>query len=934
MTGARSRVMDYKTTLNLPGTDFPMRANLPQREPEMLKRWEDERLYERMQERRADAPRFLLHDGPPYANGNIHIGHALNKILKDIVTKYRSLAGFQTPYRPGWDCHGLPIELEVEKKLGRSKRAELGVAGVREKCHQYAERFVGIQREDFKRLGVLGSWDRPYLTNDRKYEAREIREFAAVVASGGVYRGRKPVHWCARCRTALAEAEVDYDEHGSTSVYVAFEVIEPAGVLAEHAELRPAVAIWTTTPWTLPANQAIAVHPDFEYVLVETEGRPVILAEGMVEGLRERLKLGAELCRLKGSELEGVRTRHPWIDRESGVVTADYVTLEAGTGCVHTAPGHGHDDYLTGQRYGLDTYAPVDAGGRFTSDVPEFEGTSVFEADEAIVELLSERGALLARQDIHHSYPHCWRCKRPIIFRATAQWFLSMSSGDLRDRALSEIDRVGWIPSWGRERIHGMIANRPDWCLSRQRAWGVPVTALRCRSCDDSFTSEAIALRAAEIFEEHGSDAWFTRPIEEFLPEGTACPDCKGTDLERDSDILDVWFDSGVSFSSVVEADHGEGTVADLYLEGSDQHRGWFHSALLTSIATRERAPYTSVLTHGFVLDGESKKMSKSLGNVIAPQQIIKQYGADILRLWVAAEDYRDDVRISEEILKRLADSYRRVRNTARNLLGNLAGFDPQRHRVAVSDMPELDRWILGRLADFVGRCRKAYDNYEFHVVYHALNNFCAVDLSSLYFDIVKDRLYCSSADSLERRSAQTVMYDTLDVLARVIAPVLSFTADEIWKSIPGAERADSVFLTDFPEIDPAWVDEGLAGRWSRLWELRHEVTRSLEFERKEGRIGHSLDARVELAVGSDDQRILSGISLEDLAAIYIVSEVDVVPAEDNASKDRSTEVEVKVETARGAKCGRCWNYRETVGQHDDHPEICDRCHAVVVSVA
>ncbi|TFH19002.1 MAG: isoleucine--tRNA ligase, partial [Myxococcales bacterium] len=729
--------------------------------------------------------------------------------------------------------------------------------------------------------------------------------------------------WSYGAGTALAEFEVEYKDKVSPAVYVSFAL---AGSGAHKELANASLVIWTTTPWTLPANLAVAVHPRFEYALVETSGVPIVLAEPMIAGLRERLGLGAILARFKGSELEGLHARHPWIDRDSQIVTADYVTLEAGTGCVHTAPGHGQDDYVTGQRYGLEPYAPVDASGRFTAEVPEFEGQFVFDADAAIVTLLAKRGVLLAREEICHSYPHCWRCKRPIIFRATAQWFLSMEAGRLRERALEEIDRVSWIPVWGRERIHGMIANRPDWCLSRQRSWGVPMIALRCLECGESFTNETLALRAADIFEAEGSDAWFTRPLDAFVVEGTACPDCGAEHFERDEDILDVWFDSGVSFSAVIGADFGEDVVADLYLEGSDQHRGWFHSALLTSVATRERAPYRAVLTHGFVLDGQARKMSKSVGNVIAPQKIIQQYGADILRLWVCAEDYRDDVRISEEILKRLADSYRRVRNTSRNLLGNLVGFDPESERVPVVDMLELDRWALGRLDDFLARCRRAYDEYEFHIVYHALNNFCGVDLSALYFDIVKDRLYCSAPASLERRSAQTVMYDTLTVLTRVIAPVLSFTADEIWKAIPANGADASVFLTDFPNADPAWRDSALAGRWARLWEIRAEVTRALEHERKEGRIGHSLDASVLLTVGAADHALLSGLGTEELAAIYIVSQVELIgPREDDS-------VGVEIGAPRGAKCGRCWNFRESVGTHDGHPEICSRCQAVVAA--
>ena len=912
--------MDYKDTLNLPQTDFPMRANLPQREPERLASWATQRLYERMLAKREAAPLWLLHDGPPYANGNIHIGHALNKILKDVIVKFRHLTGFRAPYRPGWDCHGLPIELEVEKKLGRAKKAELGVVEVRKRCREYAAQFVDVQRRDFERLGVFGEWDAPYLTMDPAYEAQEARELAKVIAAGGLYRGRKPVHWCASCRTALAEAEVDYADHRSASVYVAFPLAEASGPLAAFAANRPAVAIWTTTPWTLPANLAIALHPDFTYALVEAGERSLLLAEPMIERLKSKLGLGEILARWKGSELEGLVARHPWIDRGSVLVLGEHVTLEAGTGCVHTAPGHGHDDYVVGTHYGLETYAPVDADGRFTSEVPEFAATFVFDADAPIIALLQSKGVLLAREDIAHSYPHCWRCKKPIIFRATDQWFLSMETGDLRNRALAEIDRVRWIPTWGRERIRGMIENRPDWCLSRQRAWGVPVIAVRCTKCGEASTTETLANHVAEIFEREGADAWFARDVADLVPPGYTCPTCGGSAFERESDILDVWFDSGVSFAAVVEKKYGPDAIADLYLEGSDQHRGWFHSALLASVATRARAPYAAVLTHGFVLDGDARKMSKSLGNVVAPQEVIRQYGADILRLWVSAEDYRDDVRISEEILKRLADSYRRVRNTARNMLGNLYDFDPTRDRVAVFDMPELDRWALGRLDGFVRRCRKAYEDSDFHLVYHALNNFCAVDLSALYFDIVKDRLYCGARDSLTRRATQTVMYDTLSALAVVIAPVLSFTADEIWQSIPGNGAESSVFLAEFPVPQPAWADEQLMRRWERVWEIRSEVTKALEAKRAAGAIGHSLEARVRISANESDRAVLDAVGAEHLEAVLIVSQVELASA---------TNLTIDVLAPEGAKCGRCWNYRPTVGAAADHPELCARCVSV-----
>ncbi len=802
---------------------------------------------------------------------------------------------------------------------------------MRRKCRDYADRFVGIQRDEFRRLGVFAQWDNPYLTKDFSFEACEARELAAVIETGGLYRRRKPVHWCASCATALAEAEVDYDEHRSISVYVAFPAEGAGGALAPYAGSKPAVAIWTTTPWTLPANLAVALNPHLDYVLVEAGERSLLLAAAMVEGLRDKLGLGRTLATFTAAELENLELRHPWIDRPSRIILGDHVTLEAGTGCVHTAPGHGHDDFVVGSTYGLEAYAPVDARGRFSAEVPEFEGRFVFEADPAVVELLAERGVLLASEEIEHSYPHCWRCKKPIIFRATEQWFLSMEDNNLRARALAEIDRVQWIPDWGRERIYGMVKNRPDWCLSRQRAWGVPIIALHCQDCGSIESSAELALHAAGLFESEGADAWFAREIAELLPPGFSCSSCGGVNFERERDILDVWFDSGVSFSAVMESEFGSGVISDLYLEGSDQHRGWFHSALLASVATRNRAPYKAVLTHGFVLDGEGRKMSKSFGNVISPQDIIKRYGADILRLWVAAQDYREDLRISDEIVKRLADSYRRVRNTSRNLLGNLADFDPGTDWVEFSQLPELDRWILGRLHDFISRCREAYDAYEFHLVYHALNNFCSVELSSLYFDIVKDRLYCSARDSRERRAAQTTMYQILQALVRVVAPVMSFTAEEIWKSIPNAsadDRADSVFLSDFPAAEEQWLDRDSAGRWEGIWKLRGEVTRALEEKRRDGEIGHSLDTRVILSGSGSEFEVLEALGAAGLAEVFIVSEVEL------KRDDSIRSLLVEVVAPRGEKCARCWIHAKGVGSHDDHPQLCDRCHAVIVAAA
>jgi isoleucyl-tRNA synthetase len=920
---------DYKQTLQLPSTDFPMRANLPEREPGMLSVWESENLYERMLASREGAPLFLLHDGPPYANGAIHIGHALNKILKDIIVKYKTMAGFRAPYRPGWDTHGLPIELEVEKKIGRKAKSEMSLVEVRRLCREYADKFVSVQRQDFKRLGVLGEWERPYLTKDFSFEAQEARELATILETGGIFRSRKPVHWCASCRTALAEAEVDYDTKQSTSIFVAFP-IEAKGPLAPFADRRPFIAIWTTTPWTLPANLAVAVGPDFSYSLVESAERTLVVATDLIPALSKRFPIGATLATFQGRELEGLAARHPWIERDSVVITGDHVALDTGTGAVHTAPGHGHDDYVVGRKHGLEAYAPVDAGGLFTSEVPEFAGQFVFAADKGVIDLLAARGVLLAEEPIEHSYPHCWRCKKPIIFRATEQWFLSMEDGALRQRTLAAIDTVQWIPTWGRERIHGMIAGRPDWCLSRQRAWGVPIVAVHCRKCGHVEATPELACRAADIFETEGADAWFARPVEDFLAPGQTCAKCGDSAFERETDILDVWFDSGVSFAAVVEAEYGKDAIADLYLEGSDQHRGWFHSALLTSVATRDRAPYRAVLTHGFTLDGDGRKMSKSLGNTIAPQDILKTYGADILRLWVSSEDYSEDVRISEEMMKRLADSYRRIRNTARNLLANLADFDPATNTVAVGDRNEIDRWILARTADFLEKCRRAFEDYEFHIVFHALNNFCSVDLSALYFDVVKDRLYTNGRDSRARRSAQSTMHDILGSLVRVIAPILAFTADEIWRAMPAAQRkahgdAPSVFLTDFPAAPAQWRDDALAQRWERLWEIRGTVTKALEEQRKAGALGQSLEARVRLAAAGRDAEILAGIGERGLCEMFIVSQVEQAAG--------NGELGVTVEKARGGKCGRCWNFSEKVGDFADHPALCDRCHDVVAAL-
>ena len=954
-----------------------MRANLPQNEPAQVERWRRENVYEKILGANQSREKYILHDGPPYANGNIHLGHALNKILKDIIVKYKSMTGHLAPYIPGWDCHGLPIELQVEKSIGRAKKKNLSQLEVRRLCKEYAEKYISIQREEFRRLGVLGDWENPYRTIDYAYEAAEIRELGKFIASGALYRQKKPVYWCPSCHTALAEAEVEYEEHTSPSIYVKFPVKDEGGRMKAEGNSslilhNSSFVIWTTTPWTLPANQAIAVHPQFIYRHVRTAAGELILNQELIEPVMKALGFGPGSYEVtsggwSGRELEGIVCRHPWIDREVKIILGDFVTRDQGTGCVHIAPGHGQEDYEVGQRYGLEVMAPVDAAGRFTSEAGDLSGEFVFEADPKIVQKLRERRALLKEEKLAHSYPHCWRCKKPVIFRATEQWFISMEKSDLRRKALQAIEHVAWIPPWGRERIRGMLESRPDWCISRQRSWGVPIPVFYCNRCRTPLLSQELCDRVAAIFAREGSDAWFVHPANDLLPAGIGCPGCGGREFSKEEDILDVWFDSGVSHAAVVEANPQLGGRADLYLEGSDQHRGWFHTALLTSVATRGRAPYTSVLTHGFTLDGSGRKMSKSLGNVVAPQEIIKNLGAEILRLWAAAEDYREDVRISNEILNRLVEAYRRVRNTARFLIGNLYDFDPSRDAVRPGAMAELDRWILHRTQKLLARCRDAYEQFEFHIVYHSLNNFCSVDLSALYLDIVKDRLYCCGANSLERRSAQTALDRILDVLAHLMAPILSFTAEEIWGYLPKRERfPGSVFLSPMPCADESLIDERLAAKWDQILTVRGEILKALEGARNHGLIGHSLDAKVVLypgAYGNDAtlQNLLNSDRASGWDDIAIVSMVDFQKGEPpeelwkvtagkqaggwvpfgplDSSGVRSEGVcytspilggPIYVYKASGRKCERCWKYSASVGTETSHPTVCDRCAGVL----
>jgi isoleucyl-tRNA synthetase len=918
----KENLMDYKKTLNLPHTSFPMKANLPEKEPEILRGWEEQRLYARILRAAHGRKKYILHDGPPYANGHIHIGTALNKILKDIIVKAKFMVGFDSVYIPGWDCHGLPIEHEVDKMLGERKK-EMTKAEVRRHCRDYAARFIDIQRKEFKRLGVLGTWDEPYLTMDYEYQATIVQELGRFVEGGYLYKGKKPVYWCATCHTALAEAEVEYAPHRSPSIFVKFPLkSEIEGVLPALQGKEVSVLIWTTTPWTIPANLAIALHPSYNYVAAEVNGEVYIVAEDLADIVMDTLgvKDYRVLETFTGSALEGLRCRHPFLERESIIILADYVTLDAGTGCVHTAPGHGQEDYESGLKYGLDIYAPVDDDGRFTPEVEFFAGKFVFDANTAVNAKLAEVGALLKEEEMEHAYPHCWRCKNPIIFRSTEQWFISMDHNGLREKALRGIDEVRWIPAWGKERIYGMVAHRPDWCVSRQRVWGIPIVAFYCEGCGAVLLQKDLIDFVAHRFSQEGSDIWFEEPAQRLLPPGTRCPSCGGDVFRKETDILDVWFDSGVSWAAVLEKNHELSFPCDLYLEGSDQHRGWFHSSLLTAVGTRGVPPYTSVLTHGFVVDGEGKKMSKSAGNVVAPDEVIQQFGAEILRLWVAAEDYRDDIKISQEILDRLTEAYRRIRNTWRYMLGNLYDFNPLQHTLPDCELLEIDRWVLGRFQHLMKRVLTAYEECEFHIVYHAVHNFCVIELSSLYLDILKDRLYTSPASSPKRRSAQNAIYLVLKGMVKLMAPVLAFTADEVWQYLPkeGSE-AESVHLAGFPSPQEEFIDKALEERWQKLWEAREKVTKALEQARRDKVIGHPLDAAVTVKAPPKLYGFLHEFGSE-LREIFIVSQVTLEMDGD------SSEPTVEVSRAEGAKCQRCWVYDTSVGSNTEYPEICQRC--------
>ncbi len=924
---------EWKDTVNLPRTEFPMKANLPTSEPATLARWTEMGLYGRIRAARAGAPKYILHDGPPYANGRIHIGHALNKILKDIVVKSRTMAGFDAPYVPGWDCHGLPIELNVDKELG-SKKKTLSTAEFRRECRKYASKFVEIQREEFERLGGLGDWSAPYLTMNYGYQAAIVRALGKFVEQNLVYKGKKPVHWCLHCRTALAEAEVEYDDHTSPSVYVEFPLkADSAPALAakvpELAGRSVSVLIWTTTPWTLPSNLAVAFNPDYIYGAYPVGDGVVILAEGLAEKVAAVTgrTLGEPVAKFPGKRLEGLVFRHPLYERDSLAVLGDYVTLEQGTGAVHTAPGHGVDDYHTGLRYGLEVYAPVGPGGHFLDEVELFAGLKVFDANPVIIEALRERGRLWKHENYGHSYPHCWRCHHPVIFLATSQWFIAMEKQRLRQRTLMEIDQVNWIPAWGRDRIYNMIAFRPDWCISRQRTWGVPIPAMACTGCQTPVLTTALTDRAADVFERYGADAWYERPIEEFLPDGLACASCGGTSFERESNILDVWFDSGSSHEAVLPSHTDLQWPADLYLEGSDQHRGWFHSSLLIGIATRGKAPFKDVLTHGFVVDEKGHKMSKSVGNTVAPQDVIGKSGAEVLRLWVSMVDYGEEVRIGPEVLARTIEAYRKIRNTIRILAANLYDFDPARDAVPLDQMEEIDRYILARFADTAQKVRPAYERYQFQTIFQAINQLVTVDLSAFYVDVTKDRMYTSGAASRARRSGQTAMYLLLDGLTRLMAPILPFTADEMWRHIPGS-RLESVHLELFPDAD-ALASKDVLERWGRLLAVRDTVNAALEAQRQAKVIGNALGARVTLTASGPVAALLTQYERE-LATLFIVSDFTLVAG----ATDGADTVTVVVEKAAGVKCERCWRFVPSVATDDAHAGLCPRCESALFGSA
>lgn len=919
--------MDYGKTLNLPQTDFPMRGNLPQAEPKVQAWWDEIGIYSKVQEKNAGRPKFILHDGPPYANGDIHIGHALNKVLKDIIVRYKSMNGFDAPYVPGWDTHGLPIEQAIANS-GKVDRKKMGVPEFREFCKEYALEWVERQKKQFQRLAIRGDWEHPYLTLQPEYEAAQIRVFGEMVRKGYIYKGLKPVYWSPSSESALAEAEIEYKEKTSPSIYVAFAVKDGKGKLPADASF----IIWTTTPWTLPANLGVSVHPDYEYALVEAGGGKYVVAKGLLEAAAKEIGWSdyRVLQEWKGSELEYVVCRHPFYDRDSLVVNGEHVTLEAGTGCVHTAPGHGEDDFAVGQKYKLGVLSPVDDQGKFTAEAPGFEGVYYEKANATILEMLEQSGHLLKLGSIVHQYPHDWRTKKPVMYRATEQWFASIDQ--FRDDMLREIKQVEWTPVWGEIRLHNMIAERGDWCISRQRAWGVPIPIFYCRSCGQPHVNEATINKVADIFAAEGSNAWFIKDEAELLPAGTVCPSCGHGEFRKEKDIMDVWFDSGSSHAAVMKQRDALQFPADLYLEGSDQYRGWFNSSLITSTAINGQAPYKGVLSHGFTLDGEGRKMSKSLGNTVDPNKVCEKLGADILRLWVASTDYQADQRLSDNILNQTAEVYRKIRNTLRFLHGNLTGFNPATDRVSYAELNDLDRFAVIRLNRLIDKVLKAYDQYEFHYVYQAVHHFCAVEMSAFYLDIAKDRLYASGLNEKKRKAAQTVLYDALTAITKLITPILPHTADEVWRLIPGVAEA-SVQLADMPKADATLFDEAFEARWEKLIDVRDEVNKALEEARNRKVIGNSLGAKLDLYPDADTAGLLAGFA--DLDQLFIVSQAELHPAGDTVPEEAVAlqGLKVLVSQAEGEKCERCWIVTPEVGTVEEHPTLCCRCSEAVAEL-
>ena len=926
---------DYNKTMNLPVTDFPMRASLPQREPAMLKAWQDAKLYEELMKKNEGKPLYVLHDGPPYANGNIHIGTAMNKIIKDIIVRYHNIAGFQSPYVPGWDTHGLPIELKARAKAGVENAAVMSPNELRAICREFALGYVNDQREQFKRLGILGEWDNPYLTLAPEFEARQIDVFGEMAMKGYIYKGLKPVYWCPECQTALAEAEIEYAEDPCYSVYVKFNVVDDKGLFsAAGIDIsKTYFVIWTTTTWTLPANVAICLGPDFTYNVIRCGEEYYVMADGLYDAVMAQAgKTDYEVvASFTGAQLERMTVQHPFLDRQSLVIVGDHVTLESGTGCVHTAPGHGVEDFEVCKKYPeIPIVVPVDNKGYMTEEAgPICAGMTTNEANKAIAQHMDATGSLFAMQKIIHQYPHCWRCKEPVLFRATEQWFCSVES--FKDEAVKAINNVKWIPSWGQDRITAMVRERSDWCISRQRLWGVPIPIFYCEECGKPIIERRFIEAVSALFRKEGSDGWYAHTADEILPDDAVCPYCGGKHFRKESDIMDVWFDSGTSHAAVL-ADRGYlKWPADLYMEGGDQHRGWFQSSLLTAVAWRGEAPYKCVLTHGWTVDGEGKKMSKSLGNVILPEEVVNEYGADILRLWVASLDYRVDVRLSKEILKQLSESYRKIRNTARFILGNISDFTPDTDSVCDEQLEEIDRWALMRLNDLVGEVRAAYEAFEFHDAFHRIHNFCVVDMSNFYLDVLKDRLYVEKADSATRRAAQTTIYRVLNALTRLLAPILAFTSEEIWSFLPHGKEEDprSVMFNEIPAVDTSAKDEAFEAKWERIHAVREDVKKALELARTAKTIGGSLDAAVTLYANGETLDFIRSVAAA-LPAVLIVSKVDVVEGEGGTFTGDVADLSVTVTHASGQKCSRCWIYSETVGSHAEHADLCDRCAKIL----